>query len=216
MWQVVLYISPTGCLAAAALAVLLAISAEFIRSKWPDVLRFTASFMLAMWVLLVLFVTVLPEGPPVGGFDQIYWLPGEGLLYGTAGMASNELSMIFRQEAANALMFAPVALFGYYVLRRPSWLSVLTGCIGLSLVIETLQWLERSGRTADVDDVVFNSIGAVFGLAAVTVASFVVSRRLIAVGDGPTASVSRTYSATGGPRRATAGGRHSKRSAKSS
>ncbi|MGW3460803.1 VanZ family protein [Streptomyces olivaceoviridis] len=85
--------------------------------------------------------------------------------------------MIFKQEAANAIMFAPVAIFACYALRETSRLSVLAGCAAFSCVIELIQWLEQAGRTADVDDVTFNSLGAAFGLAAVGIASITMPRR---------------------------------------
>ncbi|WP_221334065.1 VanZ family protein [Streptomyces sp. EAS-AB2608] len=177
VWQVVLYVSPASCLAAAVLAVLLCFLAEFITARRPDIIRPLSGSLLAVWVLLVLAVTVIPDGPPAGRFDQIYWLPGEGLIYGTAGMGSNEISMILKQEAANAIMFAPIAILAYYALRNPSRLLVLAGCAAFSCAIELIQWLEQAGRTADVDDLTFNSLGAAFGLAAVTIASIAMTRR---------------------------------------
>ncbi|MET8566031.1 VanZ family protein [Streptomyces flaveolus] len=158
-------------------AVLLCFLAEFLMARRPDVIRPASGFFLTVWVLLVLAVTVIQDSPPAGRFDRIYWLPGEGLLYGTAGMGSNEISMIFKQEAANAIMFAPIAIFAHYALRATSRLSVLAGCAAFSCVIELIQWLEQAGRTADIDDVTFNSLGAAFGLAAVTIASIAMPRR---------------------------------------
>ncbi|MGW8700111.1 VanZ family protein [Streptomyces eurythermus] len=181
MWQVVLYVSPVSCLAAAVLAVLLCFLAEFIAARRPDAIRVASGFLLTLWVLLVLAATVIPDGPPTGGFDQIYWLPGEGLIYGTANMGSNEISMIFKQEAANAVMFAPIAILANYALRNPSRLLVLAGCVAFSCGIELIQWLEQAGRTADVDDLMFNSLGAACGLAAISIASIVIPRKRLRV-----------------------------------
>lgn len=175
MWQVVLYVSPITCSIVGILTILACVAAEFLARRHGDVLRSAAAFFLMTWALLVLAVTVVPDGSPTGAYDQIYWLPGEGLLYGTAGMDSSEIMMVFKQEAANAIMFIPLAIFGYYASRRTSRRLVLAGCMGFSFLIELTQWLERAGRTADVDDLTFNSLGAGFGLLAITIASFAVT-----------------------------------------
>ncbi|MFJ9245383.1 VanZ family protein [Streptomyces sp. NPDC101776] len=176
MWRVVFYVTPATCLAAIAATVLACLAVERLYSRHPDSVRSAARVFLSLWSFLVLAVTVIPEGTLGTDDGKIYWLPGEGLLYGTSGLDASEISMIFKQEAANALMFIPLCVLAYYSARRPSLYIALGSCVAFSFVIEFTQWLERAGRTADVDDLTFNTLGAVIGALAIGFASFAVAR----------------------------------------
>ncbi|MFG2785939.1 VanZ family protein [Streptomyces prunicolor] len=190
MWQVVFYVTPATCLVAIVATVLFCLAVERLSSRHPENVRSIARVFLSIWSLLVLAVTVIPEGTLGTDDGKIYWLPGEGLLYGTSGMDASEISMIFKQEAANALMFIPLSVLAYYSARRPSLCVVLGSCVAFSFIIEFTQWLERAGRTADVDDLTFNTLGSVIGALAVSSASFAVAR-LSAPARRPAHSASR-------------------------
>ena len=71
----------------------------------------------------------------------------------------------------NVLLFVPGGVFLTVALRRP--VAVFVGLASMSLAIETIQSLTRLG-TADVRDLVANTIGAAVG---VVVASVIVRRR---------------------------------------
>ena len=176
MWRVVFYVTPATCLAAIVATVLFCLAIERLSSRHPEKVRSPARVFLSIWSLLVLAVTVIPEGTLGADDRKIYWLPGEGLLYGTSGMEASEISMIFKQEAANTLMFIPLCVLAYYSARKPSLYVALGSCAAFSFAIEFTQLLERAGRTADVDDLTFNTLGAVIGALAVSSASFVVAR----------------------------------------
>lgn len=176
MWRVVFYVTPATCLAAIVATVLFCLAIERLSSHHPEKVRSPARVFLSIWSLLVLAVTVIPEGTLGTDDGKIYWLPGEGLLYGTSGMEASEISMIFKQEAANTLMFIPLCVLAYYSARKPSFYVALGSCAAFSFAIEFTQLLERAGRTADVDDLTFNTLGAVIGALAVSSASFVVAR----------------------------------------
>lgn len=190
MWRVVFYVTPATCLAAIVATVLFCLAIERLSSRHPEKVRSPARVFLSIWSLLVLAVTVIPEGTLGTDDGKIYWLPGEGLLYGTSGMEASEISMIFKQEAANTLMFIPLCVLAYYSARKPSLYVALGSCAAFSVAIEFTQWLERAGRTADVDDLTFNTLGAVIGALAVSSASFVVAR-LSAPARKPAHSASR-------------------------
>lgn len=70
------------------------------------------------------------------------------------------------QSLGNVLWFVPLG-FGYGLLsKRPRLIGAVGLGVGLSLTIETLQFLLISG-VADIDDVIFNGLGAVLGYVAV-------------------------------------------------
>ncbi|WP_179395009.1 VanZ family protein [Lacticaseibacillus absianus] len=69
------------------------------------------------------------------------------------------------QSLGNVVWFIPFG-FGLPAVRRrrPRWWTVLTVSVLFSLVIETMQFLLYSG-VADVDDLIFNTVGALIGAA---------------------------------------------------
>jgi len=60
--------------------------------------------------------------------------------------------------AGNLAWFIPVGLI---LRRKPVWMAFLGGLM-LSVLIESLQWVLNTGMT-DVDDVIYNSGGALLG-----------------------------------------------------
>ncbi|MGW2019922.1 VanZ family protein [Streptomyces sp. NPDC001927] len=61
-------------------------------------------------------------------------------------------------------MFVPLAVFWYTAAERTSGLRVLIGCCSLSVGIELVQLAMNAGRVVDVDDVPFNTAGALVGV----------------------------------------------------
>ncbi|WP_262314803.1 VanZ family protein [Lacticaseibacillus parakribbianus] len=71
------------------------------------------------------------------------------------------------QSLGNVVWFVP---FGYGLaglLRKPRLWRVLLAGVGLSVAIEGLQFLLYSG-VADIDDLIFNTVGAVLGYVLFT------------------------------------------------
>ncbi|KUL34116.1 hypothetical protein ADL22_31030 [Streptomyces sp. NRRL F-4489] len=101
------------------------------------------------------------------------WVCGvAGLTFGTrsgGGQAVN-LALLDTSNPAdvhdfilNMIMFVPggALLAG---LRTPLWAAGLCGFLG-SLTIETTQYLARTGRTADINDLLSNTLGCLAGFA---------------------------------------------------
>ncbi len=66
----------------------------------------------------------------------------------------------------NVVLFVPLSLLGAFVLDRwrvAGW--VLVG-LALTLVVEGVQWLFLSGRSATLSDLVANTTGALLGILA--------------------------------------------------
>jgi VanZ family protein len=176
MWKVVLHITPTSTVIAALAIFLVCLFLNMLRERSQEFVTTASSVFLAFWGILVLAVTIVPIEPLGSGDGRVYWIPGEGLAFGLSGMDQSELLMIFKQEVANALMFAPLLICAFHALRIPSLHISTYSCIVFSVFIETVQWLERAGRTADADDVLFNTLGTLFAGSCVMIASNVTSR----------------------------------------
>lgn len=146
---------------------------------------------LVLWVYgaAVLCYTVLPITPPVeiacGQGTDPQLIPGESLVYAyrLAKSASGWYRMINPytvQYLLNILLFVPLG--GILRLRwLPSVRSVTVVASGLSLVIESIQATDWFGlypcmfRTAQIDDVLLNSLGAALG--AIVMVSLMRSRK---------------------------------------
>lgn len=166
MWQVVLGITPTTVAlflaAALASALALALWGQLApRSRAP---RRTAGALLAGWLLLLLVATLTPS-QPVGSADAtVWWLPGAGLLDPGAQLPPEELSMLVRQQFANAALFVPVPLLLRFAAPRGSAAGAFLTGVGLSVALEAAQLVMRAGRIADAGDVLCAAAGTVIGL----------------------------------------------------
>ncbi|MFF1695135.1 VanZ family protein [Streptomyces sp. NPDC058257] len=78
--------------------------------------------------------------------------------------------MIVVLQVANAAMFVPLGLFAYAAARRPSPTGIVLGCLTLSVTIEAVQFVMNAGRVVDIDDVMFNTVGALIGCLLARVA----------------------------------------------
>lgn len=67
----------------------------------------------------------------------------------------------------NVIVFMPLGVLIPLVLRRPVWWRVLSAVVGVSLAIELTQLAAQDfaggGHVADVNDLIFNTLGGVIG-----------------------------------------------------
>ncbi|UGY92833.1 VanZ family protein [Streptomyces gobiensis] len=180
MWKVVLYLSPTtAALFVAAIVGLAALGAWWYGREDGGRAVLTARVLLAAWAVLVLMATITPTQPlGTGGYD-ISWVPGGGLWESGGngyGLFPEERDMLLRQQAANAAMF--VSLAALLAFSAPRWppLALIGSCLVFSVVIEAVQFVMAAGRTVDVDDVLFNTLGGALGVFAVRLAVYAVGR----------------------------------------
>lgn len=68
------------------------------------------------------------------------------------------------EAAANVLFFVPLGMLVPIIFNPPRWLVAWVLCVGLSVSIETIQWVFLSGRVASFRDIACNSIGAGIGV----------------------------------------------------
>nr|WP_272924351.1 VanZ family protein [Streptomyces sp. SID8381] len=125
--------------------------------------------MLLIACLAVIFVaTLMPtQSLDSGGPRYISWIPGEGLwgdaLSSMDGLGGMEHEMVLRLQLANALMFVPLGILLVFAARRSRLGRTVAVCLALSVSIEAGQYVMNAGRTVDVDDVLFNTLGGLVG-----------------------------------------------------
>ena len=103
-----------------------------------------------------------------------YWQPvpltsiGEAVQVVLADPVGGLKSSVFLQVAFNVLLFIPLGFLLAFWARRRLWVAAVSG-FGLSLLIEVTQGTALFGvypcpyRTAEVDDIILNTTGAVVG-----------------------------------------------------
>ena len=79
------------------------------------------------------------------------------------------------EPISNVLLFIPLGILLATLIWR--WFAVVGVGLGFSLVIETTQYLLDNGRTADVNDVMENTLGAIIGWLIVLAIRGIASRR---------------------------------------
>jgi glycopeptide antibiotics resistance protein len=89
----------------------------------------------------------------------------------TLPAGSRARSFCVRNAAGNVLLFLPLGILIPLVWRRVRFWRGIQIAIALSITIELIQYLSRvrgSYRSADVNDIVLNGLGACLGLALVS------------------------------------------------
>jgi glycopeptide antibiotics resistance protein len=127
-----------------------------------------ADVLLALSLLAILALTVLPGlSPAAGPSAGRSLMPFEDLIRSLGpGMPSYAVDLAVGNLVANVLLFLP---FGFALGLRfpttPRWRLVLL-CTLLSASVEAVQLLGHLGRSADVTDVLTNTVGGFLGLLA--------------------------------------------------
>ena len=142
-----------------AVSLALALGVVFVflgrRHRWP------VSRTIADWTLATSVAAVM-------AFTQ--WSPyrAEGRPVDFRPFHSIEAALRGRGDQlviANVALFIPVGLA--FALQRWSMRRALVVAAALSVVSETMQYATDSGRVAQVDDVIVNTVGALIGFVAV-------------------------------------------------
>ncbi|MFJ9127389.1 VanZ family protein [Streptomyces sp. NPDC102340] len=167
MWEIVLCLTPLTVAGFLLLCAVLPWAAVALQARTREVVPVLSRALLVLCLLVVLAATLFPDQSlGSGGQRYVIWLPGEGLWggrMGTFGMSDTERDMILRLQLVNALMFVPLGLLLVLASRQPCLGRAVLTCLALSLLIEAAQYAMNAGRTVDIDDVLFNTLGGILG-----------------------------------------------------
>ncbi|MYT33793.1 MULTISPECIES: VanZ family protein [unclassified Streptomyces] len=167
MWRIVLAITPATVVLflLGALALALALALWALQAPGRRAPRTAAGVLLAVWLVLLLAVTLAPTQPVGSGDATFWWRPGEGLLELGAQLEPGEVAMLVRRQIAGTALFVPVPLLLRFAAPRWSAAGAFLLGVGLSVAVELAQLLMRAGRVADIDDVLCAAAGTVTGAA---------------------------------------------------
>ncbi|OZM58397.1 hypothetical protein CIB95_02170 [Lottiidibacillus patelloidae] len=128
-------------------------------------------FILFIFSILgVLLLTISPmfwidaEGMHIE--RSVNFIPLQGFYYNYFVSNSLDYSNAIRNIGLNIILFVPFGLFLSWLLgsiKRKNMLLVTMFGMLLSMTVELLQFIFPTGRVADVDDLLFNTLGAFFG-----------------------------------------------------
>ncbi|MFF0747182.1 VanZ family protein [Streptomyces sp. NPDC004111] len=174
----ILYITPESV----ALFVLTVLLLTWFCARWrrrSDVAPVALRFLQATWALIVLAATVFPTEPLNSTARYVEWFPGESM-WGedTGGLFEDEKTIIAQLQIANAVMFVPLGSLFYFggIFRTSALLRAVLTCLGLSVLIEMMQFLMAAGRIVDIDDVLFNTVGGLAGATSAAIAARLAAR----------------------------------------
>ena len=166
-------ILPAVILGAALLYLPLALILYKRRIPYPFI-RHAANYVLIGYSLALIWVTFFWAVPhtdlPLS--ERVHLMPGSSFLYAfqyDGGLWSSQIMW-------NVCLFMPLGALlpcVFLPLRKNAWKTILI-CFLLSACIESVQFF--IGRVADMDDLICNTLGGIFGRALYTVAAWVFRR----------------------------------------
>ncbi|MYR56761.1 hypothetical protein GTY54_11125, partial [Streptomyces sp. SID625] len=165
MWKVILYMNTATVVVFMMVCVIAPWGAAALENRTRAVIPKLTRALLAACLFLILAATLMPtQSLDSGGPRFISWVPGQGLWDdGFHSMGAMEQEMALRLQLANALMFIPFGILLVFVTRQPRLGRGVALCLALSVMIEAAQYAMNAGRTADIDDVLFNTLGGLLG-----------------------------------------------------
>jgi len=130
------------------------------------IVRLAAGLVLSVWLAGGLLLTLQPAHPAAGQIVEHNFIPLRTI---SIYLANLDSPFWVRQMVGNLLLLLPVGLLGPVVLPwMDRWLRVLVASLALSCAIELAQlWIPD--RSAEVDDVLLNVVGAMLGYALLRV-----------------------------------------------
>jgi glycopeptide antibiotics resistance protein len=128
--------------------------------------RWIAGILLAAWFVVGLGMTLQPVEPLPGWVVADNFIPFRTIAIYLANSGS---PFWIGQAVGNVLLLLPLGLVGPIAIpAMAGWWRVLLVALAASLAIEAAQlWIPN--RSADVDDVLLNVLGALIGYAIFTV-----------------------------------------------
>ena len=133
------------------------------RGRMLLALRLATADALLVGSVLVILRATLPSTEPSTGLGSWTWMPFEDLI--RAWPLDWARAIILEQMAANVLLFVPFGLsLTFRGWRVPLWRVTLVS-VAFSVAIELTQGLAGNGRSADITDVLMNTLGGMFGWA---------------------------------------------------
>lgn len=165
---------PMTALAAAVVYLPFAVLLHMRRKPYPFI-RHLANYMLTGYFFALIYVTFFwaITWPVRADVVRLHLLPGDSFLYAfqyDGGLWSSQIMW-------NVCLFIPLGGLlpcVFPTLRKGAWKTVLS-CLLLSLCIEIIQYL-TGRRVADMDDLICNVVGGIFGRALYTVAAWLLKK----------------------------------------
>ena len=139
--------------------------------------RRLVSILILSYLLVVVFVAFIIR---IGDFH----LPEviSGVLYSlqqhgfTDGIRFGHV-----EAAANVLFFVPLGALVPLWFKNRRWLTSWLACVGISLIVEVVQFVFLSNRVGSVRDVICNGLGAALGV----VLTWILTESRVRIGPKP-------------------------------
>ena len=151
-----------GAVGLAIAAVLYAVWAILTKKRFPAPMKtHILRYVFLTYLVCVLFLTLMPQAGSAQGEAKANLIPFFSVIYAVNSGHTTAMYLII----LNIILFVPMGVLLPCVFKKaePFWVTALLS-LGATLTIEMIQ-IFLPGRAFDIDDVLFNAIGAVLGYA---------------------------------------------------
>lgn len=151
-----------GAVGLAIAAALYAVWAILTKKRFPAPMKtHILRYVLLTYVICVLFLTLMPQAGSAQGEAKANLIPFFSVIYAVNSGHTTAMYLII----LNVIMFVPMGALLPCVFKKAKHFAVTALIsLGVTLLIEIIQ-IFLPGRAFDIDDVLFNAIGAVLGYA---------------------------------------------------
>lgn len=123
-------------------------------------IRYASAFLLAEYFALLLYFTVFIR--PESKERELQLIP----FWSYKAIIADGTKVLIEEHLMNVAVFIPIGILLAIVLKGVKWWKVMLAGMGVSLIVEVMQYIMRRGY-CEIDDVIHNSIGCLIGLGLV-------------------------------------------------
>ena len=140
--------------------------------------RETMQVIFILYLVVVAAATIVPLQPiAVSGVGSLSFVPGRSTIGCYLQMKGTPVEVVIcsMQLVGNVILFVPMGLLLPFVWSKSiSSRGIVASALVVSVTIEVIQYLQRfmgMKRSADVDDVILNVVGALIGYLLIKLGS---------------------------------------------
>ena len=131
--------------------------------------RYASGFLLVEYVALLMYFTVFIR--PEHGERELMLMP----FWSYWAIAHDGAKVLIQEHIMNVAVFIPIGILLAIVLKGMRWWKVLLAGMGVSLIVEVMQYIMMRGY-CEIDDVIHNSIGCLIGYGLVLLCKMIVNQ----------------------------------------
>ena len=130
--------------------------------------RYASAFLLVEYIALLMYFTVFIR--PEHGERELLLIP-----FWSYKAIADGAKVLIQEHIMNVAVFIPIGILLAIILKGVKWWKVLLAGMGVSLIVEVMQYIMMRGY-CEIDDVIHNSIGCLIGYGLVLLCKMIVNQ----------------------------------------